>query len=134
MTGLSRRRFLGGAGALGSAALLSGCDAFARNDDARKFLRTGEWLNYRAHRLLLGDALAREYPESAMSPDFRTNGNTEPQSAEWRAQARAGFATYRLAVDGMVSGPAQFSLAELRAMPARSQMRHRLTLGGKVAS
>lgn len=122
MPRLSRRALLRGAGLAGSAALLTGCDAFARNEEAREFLRFGEWLNYRAHRLIVGDALAREFPESAMSPDFRTNGNTMPQNAEWRAHAERAFATYELPVGGMVANPARFSLAALRAMPARSQI------------
>ena len=57
-----------------------------------------------------------------MSPEFRTNGNTEARSPEWRAHAAAGFAGWRLRVDGLVEAPAAFSLAELQAMPARSQI------------
>ena len=57
-----------------------------------------------------------------MSPEFRTNGNTEARSPEWRRHAAAGFAGWRLRVDGLVEAPAAFSLAELRAMPARSQI------------
>ena len=57
-----------------------------------------------------------------MSPEFRTNGNTEARSPEWRRHAAAGFAGWRLRVDGLVEAPAAFSLAELQAMPARSQI------------
>jgi DMSO/TMAO reductase YedYZ molybdopterin-dependent catalytic subunit len=57
-----------------------------------------------------------------MSPEFRTNGNTEPGSAEWRRHADAGFATWSLRVDGLVEAPLALSLTELKAMPARTQI------------
>jgi DMSO/TMAO reductase YedYZ molybdopterin-dependent catalytic subunit len=38
--------------------------------------------------------------------------------------AGAGFADWRLAVDGMVARPASFSLAEIKSFPRRSQITH----------
>lgn len=118
---LDRRRFLAGA-ALAGTGLLAGCDALGRSEAFREFLSTGEWLSYRVHRLIVGDALAREFPESAMSPDFRTNGNTRPRSAEWARHAAENFANYSLAVDGLVETPARFSLRDLKSMAARTQI------------
>ena len=57
-----------------------------------------------------------------MSPRFRTNGNTMPRSAEYQRHLKEGFANWRLAVDGLVEQPRAWSLAELRALPARSQI------------
>ncbi len=119
---LTRRRFLTGLTVGGSAALLSGCDVLSYNQGFRKFLHTGEWLSYRIQRFFAGSSLAPEYSEAEMSPDFRTNGNTRPRSAEWRRMAANGFADYRLAVDGLVETPQSLSLAELRAMPSRTQI------------
>jgi hypothetical protein len=72
--------------------------------------------------VLVGSALAREYTAAEMSPDFRTNGNTRPRSDDWRRLAARNFTDYRLAVDGLVAMPQSFSLAELRAMPSRTQI------------
>ena len=121
-TPLTRRRLLTALAAGGSAALLGGCDALGHNPAFRRFLGTGEWLSYRIQRLLAGSSLAREYSEAEMSPDFRTNGNTRPRSAEWQRLAAGDFADYRLTVDGLVETPQALSLAELRAMPAQSQI------------
>jgi DMSO/TMAO reductase YedYZ molybdopterin-dependent catalytic subunit len=116
---LSRRRLL----ALGGAAtLLGGCDEAGQSPTFREILASGEWLSHRVQRLLGGSALAREYAESEMSPDFRTNGNTRPRSGEWARLAAEGFTGFRLVVDGLVGVPQSLSLAELRAMPARTQI------------
>jgi DMSO/TMAO reductase YedYZ molybdopterin-dependent catalytic subunit len=57
-----------------------------------------------------------------MSPDFRTNGNTMPNSADYQRHMESGFANWQLQVDGLVSTPQAFSLAALKAMPSRSQI------------
>jgi len=119
---LTRRRFLTSLAVGGSAALLSGCDALSYNPSFRRFLGTGEWLSYRVQRFLAGSALAPEYTEAQLSPDFRTNGNTSARNPEWRRLAANGFTDYRLKVDGLVAAPQSLSLADLRAMPARTQI------------
>jgi DMSO/TMAO reductase YedYZ molybdopterin-dependent catalytic subunit len=106
----------------GSATLLSGCDALSQSPALRDSLASGEWLSYHVQRLIGGSALAREYVASEMSPDFRTNGNSRPRSDAWSRHAAQGFADYRLVVDGLVETPQSFSLAELRAMPSRTQI------------
>ncbi len=121
-TRFTRRRFLSSLVVGGSAALLSGCDALSYNPTFRKFLSTGEWLSYRIQRLLAGSALAPEFSETEMSPDFRTNGNTSARNPEWQRLAASDFVDYRLAVDGLVEQPQSLSLAELRAMPSRTQI------------
>ena len=120
---LTRRALLRGA-ALGAPALaLSGCDWLGASPSFRDIvLGSGEWLSYRVHRLIGSDALAREFDPSEMSPVFRTNGNTQPRADEYRRHAATGFANWRLQLDGLVETPSAWSLAELRAMPARSQI------------
>ncbi|MGV8985985.1 MAG: molybdopterin-binding protein [Cypionkella sp.] len=85
-------------------------------------LGSGEKLSYQAHRLIGRNALAPEFTDADMSPNFRTNGNTMPASAEYQAHAGAGFANWQLKVDGLVATPQSFSLAAIRAMPARTQI------------
>lgn len=113
---ISRRRLIGSLG-LGSAGLLlSGCDA------APGFIRGAEGLHYRAHRLLVGDALAREYWLDQRSPIFRTNGNTMPDSAEYQRHLAGNFGDWRLVVDGLVARPFAITLSEMMAMPSRTQV------------
>jgi DMSO/TMAO reductase YedYZ molybdopterin-dependent catalytic subunit len=85
-------------------------------------LGTGQKLSYGAHRLIGRNALAPEFTEAHLSPDFRTNGNTMPASDAYQQHMQAGFATWRLQVGGLVTTPTDFSLDELRALPARTQI------------
>ena len=119
---LTRRGALSSLALGGSATLLSGCDELSQSPTFQDILASGEWLSYRVQRLIGGRALAREYAESEMSPDFRTNGNTRPRSDDWSRHAAQGFADYRLVVGGLVEAAQSFSLAELRAMPSRTQI------------
>jgi DMSO/TMAO reductase YedYZ molybdopterin-dependent catalytic subunit len=120
---VTRRGLLRTAGLAAPALLLGGCDWLGASPSFRDLvLGSGEWLSYRVHRLIGSDALAREYDPAEMSPRFRTNGNTLPRSEEWRRHAETGFAGWRLRVDGLVETPHDFALAELRAIPARSQI------------
>jgi DMSO/TMAO reductase YedYZ molybdopterin-dependent catalytic subunit len=123
MTARLTRRQLLAAGAGGSALVLSGCDRLGANAAFRDtVLSAGEGLSYRAQRLIGASALAREYSPAQMSPTFRTNGNTRPTSADYGAHAAQGFANWRLMVDGLVAAPRAYSMNELRALPARSQI------------
>jgi DMSO/TMAO reductase YedYZ molybdopterin-dependent catalytic subunit len=117
---LTRRGLVSTVG--GSATLLAGCDRLSQSPTFQEILDAGEWLNQRVQRLIGGSALAREYTEAAMSPDFRTNGNTRPRGADWNRLAAQNFADWRLIVDGLVEAPQSFSLAELRNMPSRTQI------------
>ena len=118
-----RRRFLlRGASALG-ALTLAGCDALSRSDWFPKVLAGAEKLNLHAQRLVAPRrAMAQEFTEADLSPQFRSNGTALPQNAAYQGLAAGGFADYRLEVGGLVQRPASFSLAELRALPSRTQI------------
>src|SRR5438046_3514742 len=120
---LSRRRFLRGAAGTAGAMILAGCDSLSRSEWFPKVLSAAEELNRSAHRLLGGRrSMAQEFTQADLSPDFRSNGTADPDSAQYQALADNGFADYRLQVDGLVDKPASFSLTELRAMPSRTQI------------
>ena len=123
MTILTRRGVIGSLGAGAGGLLLSGCDRIVASPNVRQVLGVGEGLTQRAQRLV-GDrtALAREFAASDMSPTFRTNGNTMPASETYQAHAAARFANWRLLVDGLVRRPQSLSMAQIRAMPARTQI------------
>ncbi|MFO1105022.1 MAG: molybdopterin-dependent oxidoreductase [Amaricoccus sp.] len=120
---LTRRKFLTGAGLAAPTLLLGGCDWLGASPSFRDLvLGSGEWLSYRVHRLIGSTALAREFEPADLSPVFRTNGNTRPRSEEYQRLAETGFADWRLMLDGLVARPQSWSLAELKALPARSQI------------
>jgi DMSO/TMAO reductase YedYZ molybdopterin-dependent catalytic subunit len=85
-------------------------------------LSAGEWLAFRVQRLIGANALAPEFSETEMSPVFRTNGNTDPGTPEYHSFADRHFADWRLQIDGLVVSPTSYSLAELEAMPSRTQI------------
>lgn len=121
---IDRRRFLTGA-AIASTSALAGCfDPLLQQDSqVRGFLEKANDLTYRAQRLLLGsDDLAREFAASEIRQPMRPNGVTNPQDADYLALAGRSFETYSLEIGGLVDRPGRFSLAELRAMPARTQI------------
>lgn len=121
--GAQRRKLLGGAltGAVGLG--LAGCDQVAQSPQVNRVLASGETLTQKAQRLLQGrNALAREYPASMISPDFRANGTTNPDNPEYQQHLAEGFANWRLEVGGLVERPLSLSLADLKALPSRTQI------------
>ena len=116
-----RRIVLRGAAASGLA--LAGCD---RLSESKGFvdgvLHRAERLSQAAHRLVGRDALAQEFTEADLSPEFRSNGTANPNNAAYQSHLRSGFTDWSLAFDGLVESPARFTLAELRALPARTQI------------
>ena len=128
-----RRRFLRDALALTGAVALGGCDKLSGTGWAPKVLGSATALSHAAQRTLSRDAMAREYSEADISPVFRANGSTDPQSAEYRALAGNGFRDYRLAIGGLVAHPLSLSLDDLRALPNRTQItRHDCVEGWSV--
>jgi DMSO/TMAO reductase YedYZ molybdopterin-dependent catalytic subunit len=123
MSGIITRRTLLTGGALGAGAVLTGCDQAARTPALRKILFSGEKINQELQRALSDrHSLAKEYRPDQMSPFFRTNGTNNPNTPDYNAMAAERFAQWRLQVNGLVNRPLSLSLAQLQAMPARSQI------------
>jgi len=119
----SRRRFLTlGAAGLGALAL-PGCDRLSQAPEFRDVLARAEGLTQRLQRALLGPrTLAREFSPADISPAFRANGTVMPESEAYEDLAAGKFADWKLFVHGRVERPAEFSLAEIKALPARTQI------------
>ncbi|MDX1384819.1 MAG: molybdopterin-dependent oxidoreductase [Thermoanaerobaculia bacterium] len=126
---ITRRRAL-----LGGLAALGGGVAFARRPDQLPptyghLLRAGDALTYSAHRILLpGGALARQYDRADIT-SFPATGMTDPGryldtplGEEYRRLRAEAFVDWRLEVGGLVATPRSFSLADLQALPARTQI------------
>jgi DMSO/TMAO reductase YedYZ molybdopterin-dependent catalytic subunit len=120
---LPRRRVLAGLGAGAGGLLLSGCDGLNENERFRRLLRYAEQLNYSSQRSITGRTeLAREYAPEDMSPIFRANGTTMPDTPDYQRHLATGFAGWRLIVDGLVARPLSLSLSQIQSMPAREQI------------
>ena len=122
-TNPTRRRLLLRTFAATGASVLAGCDKLIETVWFPKVLKSGESLSRNIHHLVGGrHSMAQEFTEADLSPSFRGNGNTNPQNPEYQALAVAGFSDWALAIDGLVKQPTKFSLAQLRAFPARTQI------------
>lgn len=123
MRSLHRRGWLGGLGASFAGLWLAACDRISMSDRGMAVLDSAEKLTLRAQRLVVDrHALAQEFSPALVSANFRPNGSTDPDDPAYRAHAAAGFADWKLVVDGLVERPLTLSLAELRAQPARTQI------------
>ena len=117
-----RRGFLTAAAGILGVSALGGCDRFAASPTGQRALKTGEDANLFVQRLLLTPAsLAKEFPDSQISPWFKPNGTIDPPDRAYKSLAAKSFEGFKLRVDGLVDRPQDLSLAELRALPARTQ-------------
>jgi DMSO/TMAO reductase YedYZ molybdopterin-dependent catalytic subunit len=116
---LSRRALIGSI----AAASLTGCDRLAGNDEVRKILFSAENFHRWSQRALSDrQALAPEFRPDQRSRIFRSNGTYNPDTEEYKALWRTGFADWRLDIDGLVGRPLSLSLAQFHAMPHREQI------------
>jgi DMSO/TMAO reductase YedYZ molybdopterin-dependent catalytic subunit len=127
MNKLSRRQII--ATGLAAAAGVSGLAVAAKLSrryglippDSGGIYGPGETLTYAAQRVLTRHTLAREFSQSQISKDPFANP-TDPLGDQFQRFQSAAFADWRLVVDGMVTRPASFSIAELKSFPARTQI------------
>jgi DMSO/TMAO reductase YedYZ molybdopterin-dependent catalytic subunit len=106
-----------------SLSTLAGCGpistALSQNQSVQRVLASAEGLN---HALIGTRGLAREYRDRDVDRNFRVNGFATPSDAHYAALAAGDFSAYRLIVEGAVERPRALSLAELYAMPQRTQI------------
>ena len=118
-----RRRFLARAIGAAGTLLVAGCERLSNSDWFPRVLGAGEKASSAvAHAVTSRRSMAQEFAEADRSPAFRSNGTAEPNSDAYRTLAANGFAAYRLEVGGLVARPASLSLADLRALPSRTQI------------
>lgn len=119
----TRRGWLGAAGAAVSSLWLGACDKLVNDPTVSGTLAKAEGLTQRAQRLLTDrKALAKEFTAADISRDFKANGTLRPQDYEYIALQENNFADYVLTIDGLVERPMELNLAQLRALPSRTQI------------
>src|SRR3954466_6213358 len=92
---LRRRRFLTRMIGAPGALTLGGCNRLSQSEWFPKMLGLSESVsNSVAHLVTSRKSMAQEFSESDRSPQFRSNGTAEPNSAEYQALAAKGFADY----------------------------------------
>jgi DMSO/TMAO reductase YedYZ molybdopterin-dependent catalytic subunit len=94
-----------------------------------RLLRMGDVFTYGAQRTLLsGRGLAKEYSRKDIS-SFPATGTTDPGKSsdhksadDYRRMRANGFADWRVSVEGLVSKPGTFSIADIKRLPSRIQV------------
>ncbi|MBV8205148.1 MAG: oxidoreductase, partial [Acidobacteria bacterium] len=115
MSNISRRKLV--VSGIAAAAGVSGLGLAARlaqnyglvPPDHGGLYGLGETLTYASQRLLTRHSLARQFSRDQISARPFPN-ELAPPTYEFKRLQAAGFAGWRLAVDGMVHEPASFSL------------------------
>jgi DMSO/TMAO reductase YedYZ molybdopterin-dependent catalytic subunit len=119
----ARRRFLARIAAAVGALGVAGCDRLSQSEWFPPILDSAEKLNERLAKLVTGrSAMAKEYAPADVSPTFRSNGTAQPDNPQYAALAANQFSGYALDVGGLVAAPRRLTLAELRALPSRTQI------------
>ena len=126
-TAISRRKIIVGALQATGLLFLSGCENLFnylhRNEKVLSLLESAEGANLWVLRLVTRkNKLAQEFSEKDISRYFKPNGNPPPFTMEYVMNAMSGWPLWRLEVAGLVKEPKSFSLEEIKALPARTQI------------
>ncbi len=125
---ITRRQALTTGIASVGALLLPGCSK-PLPPTYGNILRMGDVFTYTAQRSLLpGQSLAKEYRHSDIS-SFPATGTTNPGDSarptfreDYSRLHQGAFADWRLSIEGRVSMPGFYSLADLQQFPSRTQI------------
>jgi DMSO/TMAO reductase YedYZ molybdopterin-dependent catalytic subunit len=119
---ISRRQLLTAAAAGLGGLAIGGAKAWYP-PGSRGIFGASDALTFASHRLILAhQPLVREFDRTLIAANFPTNGTTNPEDTAYQALRAAGFKEWRLPVEGLVSRPGALTLADLKAMPARTQI------------
>ena len=119
--GITRRALLGGLAASGT--LLSACGRLDNTAPFRQLLDMADGFTLHAQRLIVSNRpLVRELSVTEISKTFPTNGTTMPKGDGYQQLLETEFRTWKLRVHGLVDRPLELSLAQLRSLPARTQI------------
>jgi DMSO/TMAO reductase YedYZ molybdopterin-dependent catalytic subunit len=119
MVDLPRRSLIAGIAALGASA----CSKINESETTHDLFKAAEDGHRAVHRALAGkQGLAKEYARDQRSPTFRGNGSVTVADPFYQDQLAKGFPDWKLEVRGLVEKPLALSLAEIKALPQRTQI------------
>ena len=123
----SRRKLLLGVAQGAGLVFLSGCErmfnGLQQNQTFLSLLESAEGLNRRLLQAVTPrNKLAQEFNQGDISRTFKPNGNPPPITMDYVADAKNNWQAWRLEISGLVKQPGRFSLAELKALPSRTQI------------
>lgn len=107
----------------GAGALIWNVNRLTLSPDfAHVFHAVEDWTRWSQRALLVPQRMAREYAVADISPTFKPNGTINPGTGDYNRHAAQGFVNWRLKIDGMVQQPLSLSVADLKRLPARTQI------------
>lgn len=119
---ISRRHLLTAAAAGAGGLIVAGAKA-SYPPASRGIFGASDALTFASHRLILAhQPLVREFDRSTIAKTFPVNGTRNPRDPGYQALRAVGFTDWRLPVEGLVSRPGAWSLGDLKALPARTQI------------
>lgn len=119
MVDLPRRSLLAGMAALGASA----CSKINESETTQDVFKAAEDGHRALHRALAGkQTLAKEFTRDQRSPTFRGNGSVTVADPFYQDQLAKGFPDWKLEVRGLVETPLALTLADIKAMPQRTQI------------
>lgn len=123
MTDLISRRVMLGGLASACGALVAGCSRLDDKTPFKQFLDASDRLTLSTQRLLLANRpLVREFSLSQLSATFPVNGTGMPPGDDYKRLVESEFRDWKLKIHGMVDRPIALTLAQLKALPARTQI------------
>ena len=118
---VSRRALLRGLAATGT--VLAGCGRLDDKTPFRQILGASDAFTMHAQRLLLARRpLVPEYSLSQLSAMFPVNGTSTPPGDYYKRLVDGEFRDWKLTVHGLVDRPLALTLAQLKSLPARTQI------------
>jgi DMSO/TMAO reductase YedYZ molybdopterin-dependent catalytic subunit len=121
---MTRRKLLaaaGGAAGLGAVGHMAAHNGLIPPDWAGVW-GPGETLTYALQRAVLSpNAMAREFDRGQISKVAPVSGPA-PKKGPYQKLQAGGFVDWRLKIEGLVDRPATLSLADLKELPATSQI------------
>lgn len=119
MVDLPRRSLLAGIAAMGAGA----CSKINQSEATQSLFAAAEDGHRAIHRVLAGkQGMAPEYSRAERSPGFKGNGSVTVADPFYQEQLAKGFPDWKLEVRGAVDQPLALSLADIRALPQRTQI------------
>jgi DMSO/TMAO reductase YedYZ molybdopterin-dependent catalytic subunit len=119
---ISRRQLLTAAVAGAGGLVIAGAKAWYP-PASRGIFGASDALTFASHRLILAhQPLVREFDRAMIAASFPVNGTSNPPDPAYQALRADAFKNWRLPVEGLVSRPGAWSLADFKTLPSRTQI------------